>query len=222
MKNFIYVIVGMLFISKLSINSYYKIAGAESALESHKQEEIAAFYASLAYRQRLASDSTRVGFLRREFSQKEQRNARSLETKGVLVHTRSLSSIGDSVKVINQQTQAWAAEQERMIEEKYAKRAGIAFHWGGIGLIYVFELLALGFGFLAPTRQRSVIYRGFRVKPAFWVCVGASFYAEYVSCQITKDGLQLLLNNPELAKLYAQAFWILSPMIYVFSGFLLN
>lgn len=221
----IYLVAIGVFVAKLAINSYYKVHGATTASEGARKSEIAAFYVSPAYRSRVESDSIETEIFRGLVAQKARRNEYSLGRSGTLRHDESIRALGDSIKAISQRRNDWASRQVDLINSRYASEAsGLTVQWGGLGLIYVFEILSLLFGFLAAKRKASVKFNipalkaDFSIKPQFWICTAASFYAEYASCQITKAALILLVADAHLAETYSTAFMILSPTLFAIGG----
>lgn len=219
----IYLVAIGVFVAKLAINSYYKVHGATTASEIARKSEITAFYVSPAYRSRVESDSLQTEIFRGLVAQKSKRNEYSLGQSGTLRHDESIRALGDSIKAISQRRNQWASRQVDAINSRYAaESSGLTVQWGGLGLIYVFEILSLLFGFLAAKRKTSVKITILRAdisfKPQFWICTAASFYAEYASCQITKAALMLLVANADLAATYSTAFMILSPTLFAIGG----
>lgn len=223
MKFFIYFTVAVLFLTKLAINSYYKVAGTSHQVEIAMKADVAAFYASPDYRQRVKADSIRIVMIGVEFDQKRQRNQIALGQNGTLRHTTSMTALGDSIAAINARRATWVDSEINSIRSAYAKKAGsYAMQWGGIGLIYAFELMSLLFAAIAANRTTSVIIsirqHTFELKWQFLICVAASFYAEYASAEITRNALIMLLANEELAATYATAFRFLTPLVFSFAG----
>lgn len=221
----IYLVAIGVFVAKLAINSYYKVHGATTASEIARKSEIASFYVSPAYRSRVESDSLQTEIFSGLVAQKSKRNEYSLGQSGTLRHDESIRALGDSIKAISQRRTQWASRQVDAINSRYAaESSGLTVQWGGLGLIYVFEILSLLFGFLAAKRKASVKFTipalnaDISFKPQFWICTAASFYAEYASCQITKAALMLLVANADLAATYSTAFMILSPTLFAIGG----
>lgn len=217
----IYTVAIGVFVAKLAINSYYKVHGASTASESGRKAEIASFYASPAYRERFKSDSLEVEFVRVQFNQKVERNRFSLEANGTLRHTESLAALKDSIGAISRRRSDWESRVIAGINTRYSTEAsGFTFKWGGLGLIYVFEIMSILFGFLAAKRKGTFVvpFLNISVNPQFWICTAASFYAEYASCKITEAALILLVANPDLAATYSTAFMILSPVLFAIGG----
>lgn len=220
----IYVVASSLFIAKLAINSYYKVEGASVSRENDRNKEVIAFYSSRTYTKRVESDSMLKTVLFSMVDQKRARNEISLRTGGTLRHDASIAALADSIRKIDLRLEAWEQKQVVAINSTYEKRgSGITVAWGGLGLIYVFEVLALLFGFLASQRATGVKFTipkvgEFNFKVQFWICTAASFYAEFASCQITKKALVLLVGDEDLAQTYSTAFMLLSPTLFAIGG----
>lgn len=220
----IYAVASSLFVAKLAINSYYKIEGASASRESSRKREVGDFYSSRAYMERIQSDSLLKVILFSVAAQKRERNEISLRTGGTLRHDGSISAIADSIRKIDLSREAWAQKEVASINSAYAKSgSGVSIQWGGIGLIYVFEVLALLFGFLAAQRGAGTKFTiprvgEFNFRIQFWICTAASFYAEYASCQITLKALVLLVGDDDLAQTYSTAFMLLSPTLFAIGG----
>lgn len=131
----------------------------------------------------------------------------------------SLQAPTETIKQINKERDVWANAKISNIKNKYDAANKLWLNkWGGFGLVFVFESLALIFGFLAPRRQEIYKIFGYKIRLEFWGAVLASLYAQRTSCLITEKGLLLLLGDKEMAEAYSLAFMMLVPFFYWIGG----
>lgn len=209
------------FASQLVINAYYELRGSLVNLDVMMKNEIDTFYKSQAYTDRYTSDTAAISEWQKELDQKRARNAIELKKPDgrMIYYGESIQAPQDSIKLTNRERQAWLAMETERIRAKYDK-AGKSWlnQWGGFGLIFVFESLALVFGFLAPRRQKIYTIFGHEIRLEFWCAIAASLYAQRTSCIITEKGLFLLLGDQHLAETYSLAFMFLTPFFYWVGG----
>lgn len=207
------------FISQLSINAYYESHGSSVNLDDQMKREIAAFYKSPEYVSRVMVDSISTKQWSSQIAQKEKRNDKELDATGKIKYDESIRALTDSIRQCLSHRIVWTRAEVLKIEQRYANDKNFWLNrWGGFGLIFVFESLALAFGFIAPRRQKIYNIFGGDFRLEFWCAIAASLYAQKTSCVITEKGLALLLGDNEMAWAYSLAFMMLVPFFYWIGG----
>lgn len=207
------------FISQLAINGYYEWSAPAQNLADKKKSDLSDFYQSPVFRDRANADSLAISQYRSSITELRQRNQAELATAGRLKHKGSIDSLTAMIVRTNNGRLAWAQARVDSISKRYAAAEGF---WlskvGGIGLMFVFEFLAIMFGFLAPRRQKFYQFCGRHIRFEFIAAIVASFLAQVASCLITQKGLYLLLGDNTMSWIYSGAFILLVPLYYWIGG----
>lgn len=207
------------FISQLAINGYYEWSAPAQNLADKKKSDLSDFYQSPVFRDRANADSLAIDQYKNSIAEMRERNRIELSKTGRLKHKGSIDSLTASIVRINNGRLFWAQSRVDSISKRYAAAENF---WlskvGGIGLMFVFEFLAVMFGFLAPRRQKIYSVFGKPCRVEFIAAIVASFLAQVASCLITQKGLYLLLGDSTMAWLYSVAFILLVPLYYWIGG----
>lgn len=215
----IIVVAVSVFLSQLAINSYYEWNAPANKLADKKKSDIDDFLNSELYRMRADADSVANREFSNSIAELRERNKRELDAKGKLKHVQSIEALTDSIKLTNNLRIAWVQTKVDSISSRYAKAESFWLNRvGGVGLIFVFEFLAVMFGFISSRRQKEYCILGKTFKLEFWVAITASFFAQIASCIVTQKGLNLFVGDAALAWFYAIAFIVLVPLYYWIGG----
>lgn len=205
-QKLIVIIVISAIISQLSINAYYELYGSLKNLDERQKADIKDIEKSPIY----SGLSVNINNWTAQKDQLEERNKTELSMSGKLRHVDNIKALNDSISQANVKRLLWINGETKRINTKYAEmKTDPLARWGGFGLIFVFEFLALGFGFLSPRRH---------VKFQQYLAIALSVYAQFASCMITERGLTLLVGDSTLAGIYAYAFMIQIPAFYWLGG----
>ena len=207
------------FISQLAINGYYEWSAPAQNLADKKKLDLSGFYQSPMFLDRANADSLAISQYKNSIAELRQRNQKELLATGRLKHKESIDSLTALIVRVNNGRLSWAQSRVDSISQRYAAAENF---WlskvGGMGLMFVFEFLAIMFGFLAPRRQKIYPVFGKPYRVEFIAAIAASFLAQVASCLITQKGLYLLLGDSTMSWLYSVAFILLVPLYYWIGG----